>query len=644
MFKREERAMFTGYQRIWTINFICLAVFIYSVIIKAKANVIGIPVIQATTTKNLYSSSLVILVISLSILMFKYVFPKLKEHGKDSKYLLVLLGLIGVFIYRTLDKLKNKGKNLQNITEDMTPLEKEQIEHAIKMQNNEFKYSLIALIVLLLVLFFAYRHFIFGTVGKMTVQISIKALAIVFGLIIVMNLYTYKQSFNEYLQYSIEFEKYKLFISISAFVVLVALTLVINKTKIKIPTINFKKKAPVVENVPTSNHDYLKGKKIAVAMDLWNEREDISFYDSKNKKHGTYSAYTEKTEQGLKLVIENAPVGLTKLDLMRKSENYKQELGAMVVKDLDSDLNKKLNDKRENSKYKIEFITENPLNEAWIVKSDSPIRLDEDDMTVYPYRDIDGNIGTLSFKEVSGMVIGGLPGSGKTAGMTSFMLPLALSNKVKLTIIDGKGGYDWDIFKDISEVIKYDTNPLEDTDNLDEILEVLTDVLNDGQNRLKRVKSITGSSNFWHSPVSPKMPFRVVVIDEVQVLFETVGRSREDLQKIDKINRVISTIVRKYRSVGICVIMATQKPSADSLPTNIRDNTTLRIAFRLGSSASEIATLGSGLDESPISAQSIPQANKGMAVLADEKGLKKYVRFGYMPEKEIEKAIKNLER
>lgn len=637
MFKREEKAVFTGYDRIWTTNFVCLLVFIYSAIVKSKASEIGIPFIQEKTTTNLYSSSFVILVISILFLMFKYVFPRLRNQGKDSKYLLILLGLIGVFVYRTLDKFKIKNQSVLKITADMTPLEKEQIEHAMRMNNDGFTYSLIALLILLLVLFVAYRNTLFYGIGKNTINLTVKALLVVFSLILLMNLWSFKNSFNKDLMYSIEFERYKLFISISVLLVLVALLLILSKTKIKAPKIAFNKpveSAPIKENFNRN-----QGTKIALAMGLWSEKEDVSYMNSKTGKRGTYRAVTKQTKQGLELIIVDAPKSLTKKDLMRKAEEYKSELGAMVVKDLDTKYQIESNKNSQYQSFNIAFVTENPLDKAWLVKADNPIKLDEDTMTVYPYVDMDGKIGSLSFKEVSGMVIGGLPGSGKTAGMTSFMLPLALSEKVEMTVIDGKGGDDWDNFSEVADLIKYETNLIDGTNNLEVVVNRLKSICADAENRKKVLKKITGKSNFWNSKPSRQLPFKVVVFDEVQTFLNETGRSKEERESITLIHRLIAEIVTKYRSLGFCVIMATQKPSADNIPTDIRDNTSLRLSFRVATSTSEYATLGSGDELGSVSATNISQNNKGVGVIADDKGNRKYVRFGYMDEQEQEKLV-----
>lgn len=54
----------------------------------------------------------------------------------------------------------------------------------------------------------------------------------------------------------------------------------------------------------------------------------------------------------------------------------------------------------------------------------------------------DGSPAELTLRNQSGVVVGGVPGSGKTAGMTVIALAM-LRAGANLHIIDGKGGDDW---------------------------------------------------------------------------------------------------------------------------------------------------------------------------------------------------------
>lgn len=52
-----------------------------------------------------------------------------------------------------------------------------------------------------------------------------------------------------------------------------------------------------------------------------------------------------------------------------------------------------------------------------------------------------GEPARLSYAQTSGIVVGGVPGAGKSAGATLLTLPLLASPKASVAIFDGKGGY-----------------------------------------------------------------------------------------------------------------------------------------------------------------------------------------------------------
>lgn len=285
----------------------------------------------------------------------------------------------------------------------------------------------------------------------------------------------------------------------------------------------------------------------------------------------------------------------------------------------------------------ITLYDEDPLDRALTIEE--PMKLDERDMKVECAIDSYGSPLSIKFGDSSGMVIGGLPGSGKTAGATSFLLPLALSEHVNLSIIDGKGGQDWDSYAPVADTfIKGD----EELEPIAEFLERVTATMYD---RLESQRERLGTSNYWSATPEERLAagerFELVVIDECQGVFETTGRSKEDKELIGRITRCVSTLVKRGRSAGMFVILMTQKPTTDALPSAIRDNCGVAVAFRVTTPAAETAILGSLPDalDTP-RATEIPQERKGGAVMATDTGRLTAARFHYMDEERQESIIK----
>ena len=72
------------------------------------------------------------------------------------------------------------------------------------------------------------------------------------------------------------------------------------------------------------------------------------------------------------------------------------------------------------------------------------------------------------------------------------------------------------------------------------------------------------------------MPYMVVFIDEFAELIESKHKGKEVEQKIGR-------LAQAARSVGIHIVMATQKPSADVVKGRIKSNFVARLAFRVPS-------------------------------------------------------------
>lgn len=275
----------------------------------------------------------------------------------------------------------------------------------------------------------------------------------------------------------------------------------------------------------------------------------------------------------------------------------------------------------------------NPLDDAIELKSSD--LADWDGKTVVYGLTEAGEPAKLSYAQTSGIVVGGVPGAGKSAGATLLTLPLLASPKASVAIFDGKGGMDWSWAEKAASLYNNDCD-------LD--LATATDQLETlAQRCVEDLKSHPWSDDdpdFWHAGASALHPFHLVVIDECQTLFDVTGRSKEDKALVERCKRAVATIVRKGRSAGWCVMLLTQKPTADSIPTNIRDNCVVRFALRVTTREAAEAVLGSIPDGDPKPTE-IPSTRRGGAVVQGEDGHTQSVRFAYLPVTEAAKALES---
>jgi len=82
------------------------------------------------------------------------------------------------------------------------------------------------------------------------------------------------------------------------------------------------------------------------------------------------------------------------------------------------------------------------------------------------------------------------------------------------------------------------------------------------------------SVGYTHHPDLERLPFIVIVIDELADMMMVVGKQVEQL---------IARLTQKARAAGIHVILATQRPSTDVLTGLIKANVPTRIAFQVSS-------------------------------------------------------------
>jgi S-DNA-T family DNA segregation ATPase FtsK/SpoIIIE len=218
-----------------------------------------------------------------------------------------------------------------------------------------------------------------------------------------------------------------------------------------------------------------------------------------------------------------------------------------------------------------------------------------DPATWSPGVDADGRQVTIRSSGVSGVVVAGLAGYGKTSLLNARFCQLAASAAVQFVLIDGKGGPDWDdLFARAWLSAKDDPQLVRD--HLARVHELMTA-------RQATIRGVLGVKNMWHLGPSAAWPLVVVVVDEAHTFFNETKGTDADSKRRDALaretTRLTEELVRKGRNVGIQVILATQKATGDAIPTRIRDNCQVAISFAQRTSEAATAALGSDIGEHP---------------------------------------------
>lgn len=213
--------------------------------------------------------------------------------------------------------------------------------------------------------------------------------------------------------------------------------------------------------------------------------------------------------------------------------------------------------------------------------------------SLYLGRDTAGRHRSLPLAGVTGITVAGLPGLGKSSLLNGWLCQLAPSPFVRFALLDGKGGGDYQVWRDRAWLYV--------EDELADALAVLEDVHAEMQRRLGSVLELTGKRNAWHVGPTEAMPLLVVPIDECQSYLDVASYKGDPAKEAmaRRCQALTGRVIRKGRSVLCQVWLATQKPTSDSLPTQLRDNCALSVSYGLKTTDGAVAALGEAIRQFP---------------------------------------------
>jgi DNA segregation ATPase FtsK/SpoIIIE, S-DNA-T family len=207
----------------------------------------------------------------------------------------------------------------------------------------------------------------------------------------------------------------------------------------------------------------------------------------------------------------------------------------------------------------------------------------------------DSTLVLIRLAEVSGSVVAGLAGFGKTMLVAHLVGQLAPSPAVQFVLIDGKGGPDYGWL--------FPRAWLSAKDDLDQVRDVLRQVHRLMVDRQGAIAQVLGVTDAWHVGPSPRWPLVLVVIDEAHTFFhERKGTSPEVKAHnalVAELSRLVEELIRKGRNVAIQVLLLTQRATGDAIPTRIRDNCQVAISFATRTLDGAVAALGEEIRQHP---------------------------------------------
>lgn len=209
---------------------------------------------------------------------------------------------------------------------------------------------------------------------------------------------------------------------------------------------------------------------------------------------------------------------------------------------------------------------------------------------------------TVNLANIPHILLGGSTGSGKSV-LLKLLLMQALHKGAEVYIADFKGGVDF------PKVWHQKCRMCFTEEDLLYTLNQLVAVLEYRKGRLAE----TGCPNLnaYNEATGDNLPRLVFACDEVAELLDRTGRSKEDRERQGQIENMLATFARLGRAFGIHLILATQRPDANILPGQIKNNMDFRVCGRADNVLSQII-----LDNTS-AAEQIPKDARGRFITGD---------------------------
>ncbi len=278
--------------------------------------------------------------------------------------------------------------------------------------------------------------------------------------------------------------------------------------------------------------------------------------------------------------------------------------------------------------------------------------VENDNLTLALGKDISGKSIFANLERMPHLLIAGTTGSGKSVGINTMILSILFKfkpNECKLILIDPKM-LELSIYEDIPHLLtpvvtdpkkavfalKWVVREMENryklmsslnVKNIDTYNEKVLRTISSGRKLYREVQ--TGIDDDTRMPIIEKkeiilekMPFIVVVIDEMADLMMVAGKEVESL---------VQRLAQMARASGIHLITATQRPSVDVITGTIKANFPSRISYKVSSKFDSRTILNEMGAEQLL--------GSGDMLFLENGGMIKRLHGGFVSETEVDRVV-----
>ena len=220
------------------------------------------------------------------------------------------------------------------------------------------------------------------------------------------------------------------------------------------------------------------------------------------------------------------------------------------------------------------------------------------------------------------LLIGGEPGAGKSSLLNTVIARAALCTDCRLWLFDGKR-VELGLWRRVADVF----------------------VGNDITYALDRLRALQSEMDARYAQLDAALrrkidrvdglPVILCAIDELAYFSVTIGSKDQQ----EEFKTLVRDLVARGRAAGIIVVAATQRPSADIIPTSLRDLFGYRVAFRCTTDSSSDIILSVGWAHEGYSAKDIAPEQLGVAWLLAEGGIPRRIKAAYLTDHQIRQVV-----
>lgn len=220
------------------------------------------------------------------------------------------------------------------------------------------------------------------------------------------------------------------------------------------------------------------------------------------------------------------------------------------------------------------------------------------------------------------ILLAGEPGAGKSVGLNNIVAHGALCPDLSLWLFDGKQ-VELGLWREVADLF---VGP-----DIELALTALERLQAEMDRRYLELDRVRRRKIDRHDPIDVIM----VVIDELALFSATMGTKDQQEQFV----RLLRDLVARGRAAGIIVVAATQRPSADIIPTSLRDLFGYRMAYRCTTDSSSDIILGRGWASQGFDASHIAPEERGVALLLAEGGIPRRMKTAYLTDAHIHSLV-----